>query len=425
MTISLTSPSPTPDPTGSPATAQDGSDPKPHTVHDAVAALDQAPADTETGTGRGHSRAARAAMGFLLTLVAIAVTVMLLAPVVLSSRDLLAWGASPLGLGLPGRWPALVILTLDAPAIACVLMSVICTWRGERPGIFGALIWAFALASAFANFRHTHTGTAPDATWFIPSTSLIGPGLLDVVLHRVRSWMRPEHHRSTDSATATGRTASWSWQAWMPGLGSLRDSFGTYRTRILLHLDSLTDATDAFHDLCPDGSLRVGSALRRRYLAQAQARTLIALASQPPHENHDDDSDDENNGDNPAAGDEPDRGWPTDMMRRIPVRAAAYRGWYDAWNDLKTIDAQAGPARKRNLAALAEKHHVSVRQIHFINRAGELGLLDSPIPTAVRLARTALERAAHTPDRAGAPQPVSSHPGDQDEHTTPATTPQS
>jgi hypothetical protein len=111
-----------------------------------------------------RSRSTRTAMGILLALVAAGVGVIMLAPVALSSRDLLDWAAAPTGLHLPGRWPALVILALDAPAIACVLMSVLCTWRGERPGLFGLLIWAFAAGSAFANWRHASAPGSPHRT---------------------------------------------------------------------------------------------------------------------------------------------------------------------------------------------------------------------------------------------------------------------
>jgi hypothetical protein len=339
---------------------------------------------------------ARAAMGFLLTLVAVAVTVILLAPVLLSSHDLLAWGGAPTGVGLPGRWPYLVILTLDAPAIACVLMSVICTWRGERSGLFAALVWLFAAVSAFANYRHTHTGTAPDAAWFIPAASLIGPGLLAVVLHRIRAWTRSDR-TNPGGPRAGDRPRSWSWQRWVPGIGSLRDTFGAHRTRILLNLGSFTDAVEAFHDLCPDGSLRVAAALRRRHLAQSHARILTALAGEPAA----------HTGDDLPAGDTdgPDTTWPVDLLRRIPV-GPAYQRWHTAWNDLRTSQTHSDSdldtghdgdrASSQNLSALAEKYGISTRQMQFLLSAGRLHLLDSPIPTAVRLAKIAHEQTQQT-----------------------------
>jgi hypothetical protein len=318
-----------------------------------------------------RARSTRAAMRALLTVVALAVATIILSPVILSSRDLFGWAAAPTGLGLNNHWPVLVILSLDAAAIVCVLMSVLCTWRGERPGLFGILIWVFAGTSAFANWRHALTPGSPnDAIWFFPLMSLIGPGILETVLHRIRRWLRDDHTSGSGSdRTETGLR----WQRWIPGLGSFTATFGAYRTRLLVPgLHTLTDAIHEYQRLCPDGSIRVAKALRLRNLALAEARTLAAL--QPPI---------------PPG----DTRWPVDLMRRIPVHIDAYQRWQAAWTDLQDADHQTqntdGAQRQhpRTLQTIAERHAMSTRQMQFVRRAGEHGLLDSPIPPAVRLAQ--------------------------------------
>ena len=65
-------------------------------------------------------------------------------------------------------------------------------------------------------------------------------------------------------------------------------------------------------------------------------------------------------------------------MRRIPANAAAYQRWLDAWADLR---AQDHP----DLTAVAQRHGFSKRQVEFIRRAGQIGLLDSPVPPGVYL----------------------------------------
>jgi hypothetical protein len=333
-----------------------------------------------TRTPGRDGRLARSGMAVLLGLVALAVAAILLAPVALSSRDLLDWAAAPSGLGLPGTWPVLVILSLDAAAIACVLMSVLCTWRGEKPGIFGFLVWMFAITSAFANWRHGLAPAAPpDRFWFIPLMSMTGPGVLEVVLHRTREWLA--HDQTTAHATgqATGPITAAipagqlgtgaSWQRWIPGLGSFTDTLGAYRTRLLTPgIGSFTDAVTAYRQLCPDGSVRVAAALRRRHLADAQASlhdilTAPALVQKAQVRSQ----------------------LPVDLMKRIPVQDRAFGRWITAWADLRGQDDLTG----KQIQAVADRHGFSTRQIGFIRRAGEAGLLESTTPPAVRLAQAA------------------------------------
>jgi hypothetical protein len=299
-----------------------------------------------------HTRATRVAMGALLAMVGVLLSVVILTPIALSSQDLIDWAAAPTGLDLPRPWPVLVFVALDAAAGVCVLLTVYCAWRGEPAGIFGALVWCFAGGSAFANWRHaTVPGAAPDAVWFFPLMSVAGPALLEAVLGRFRRWFQRDTGRRSRAMPTFG------WRRWTPGLGAFRDTYGAYRTALLLGIDTVNPAIAAYHHLCPDGSLRVAAALRARHAAQSGSQ----------------------------AGDQPGNRRsihvPVDLMRRIPVDDLAYQRWLAVWADLRPGDA--------DLKDVAARHAFSKRQVEFVRRAGQAGLLDSPIPPALRLARLA------------------------------------
>jgi hypothetical protein len=316
-----------------------------------VAAATPSPPDEQRPAAgmTGRSRSARLMMGVLLTLVALAVSALLVSPVTLSSRDLLDWAAAPTGLDLPDQWPVLVILSLDGPAIACVLMAVACTWRGERPGIFATLIWVFALASSFANWRHASSSptAAPDADWFYPAVSLAGPGILDVVLHQIRTWIQGDHSSGTRPAGARRPP----WQRWIPWFGSFTDTLGAYRTRLLLDLDTFAEALTEYHRLCPDGGLRIGAALRRR-----------SHDSTEPN------------------GDIPDRADPDlrRLIERIPINDDAYQRIRKTWTNLREQETelngdQLKASRRQDFLS---QQQISERQLQFIRRLGEAGFLD-------------------------------------------------
>ena len=315
-----------------------------------------------------HSAAARMVMTILLAVVAILLAVVILTPIALSSQDLIDWAGTPTGLDLPDPWPVAVFIGLDAAAGVCVLLTVYCAWRGEPAGIFGILVWCFALGSAFANFRHgSQPGAAPDAIWFFPLMSVAGPGLLEAVLGRFRRWFQRDTGRRNRQMPAFG------WRRWTPGLGAPRDTYGAYRTALLLGIDTVDAAITAYHRLCPDGSLRVAAALRAQHAAQARREEAEARAeAEAPH-----------------AQPTPPTHVPVDLMRRIPVNADAYQRWRTAWDDLRR---QTQP----DLTAVAQRHGFSKRQIQWVRRAGQLGFLNSPIPPAHQLAQLAGNGTWHT-----------------------------
>ncbi|MET8149115.1 hypothetical protein ACIBSW_39675 [Actinoplanes sp. NPDC049668] len=311
-----------------------------------------------------HSRAARVTMGILLCIVGVLLTVVICTPIALSSQDLIDWAGAPTGLGLPDPWPMLVFVALDAAAGVCVLLTVYCAWRGEPAGAFGALVWCFAFGSAFANYRHSTTpSAAPDAIWFFPLMSVAGPALLEAILGRFRRWFQ------LDTGRRGRRLPAFGWRRWTPGLGALRDTYGAYRTALLQGIDTVDAAIAAYHQLCPDGSLRVAAALRARHAADTVGVLTDAASS----------------------GTGPGGGLPAAIMRRIPVDPAAYRRWLQVWADLSDATATI------DLADIAARHGFSRRQIQWVRRAGQAGLLNSPIPPAVRMAELAATGNHHQP----------------------------
>jgi hypothetical protein len=299
----------------------------------------------------------------LLTLVTILLTTVIVTPIALSSQDLIHWASAPTGLNLHHPWPWLVFGSLDAAAGVCVLLSVYCAWRGEPAGIFGLLVWCFAAGSAFANWRNSTTpGAPPDAAWFYPTMSLAGPALLETVLARLRRWIQRQTGRRGQS------TPTFGWKRWIPGIGATRDTYGAWRTALLLGITTVDEAITTYHRLCPDGSLHVARALRNLH-TQTIPKTIepgLTANSGPPVEVE------------PTTTGEH---IPVDLMRRIPIDPIAYHRWQAAWHDLQRGDT--------DLKQVAEHHGVSVRTIEFVRRAGELALLDSDTPTALRLATLA------------------------------------
>ena len=68
----------------------------------------------------------------------------------------------------------------------------------------------------------------------------------------------------------------------------------------------------------------------------------------------------------------------TDVMRRVPTSQDAYDRWRQLWAELA-----ADP--DIDVKEFANRHGVSVRQVQWIRSSGSSGVLDSPIPPAVRM----------------------------------------
>lgn len=149
----------------------------------------------------------------LLSGVSAALGLVILAPLALSMQELVTWAGSALGLGLRGPWPYVVPIALDLAAATCIGMTIVAAQRRERPGAFGLLVWVFAGASAYAQYRfgvaERDAGHAQDTWWAMPAFALLGPLLLDRVLHRTRRWAREETGEQLTGAAGFG------WR-WMP-----------------------------------------------------------------------------------------------------------------------------------------------------------------------------------------------------------------
>lgn len=199
----------------------------------------------------------------LLTVAAILLTVVIVSPILLSSAELISWAET--GLGLHDGWRLLVPVALDCAAIACVLLAVYCALVGKGAGVFGLLVWVFAGFSSFANWRHGNEPGAPaDRWWFFPVISLLGPALLEAVMHFIRRLIQ------TRSGKRAGTLPKFGLMRWLPVVGAPRDTYGARRTAQILGIATVDQAVATYHALCPDGSLRVVQAIRARDVATAK-----------------------------------------------------------------------------------------------------------------------------------------------------------
>ena len=228
----------------------------------------QAAASTAARFGR---RSVLAAAGLLLAFV-------ITAPIVLNADNIIGWATDPYGLHLNRFLAIYTFGALDAAAVCCILISCYATWvKGERPGVIGLFVWAFAAASAFAGYRH---GTAPDVTardaaWFFPMLSLLGPALLEVVLGRSRRWFRD------NEGIRKARRPDFGIVSWLPVFGAFQETFGAWRLAGFLDLSSPQRALYAYRRL----TQTAGWYRRWRVLGllrTAQVRAVDAAAGPDP-----------------------------------------------------------------------------------------------------------------------------------------------
>jgi hypothetical protein len=73
---------------------------------------------------------------------------------------------------------------------------------------------------------------------------------------------------------------------------------------------------------------------------------------------------------------------PSSVLRRVPADPDAYERWRQLWAELA-----ADP--DIDFKEFANLHGISVRQVQWIRSVGATGLLNSPIPPAVRMAEMA------------------------------------
>lgn len=209
----------------------------------------------------GKSKAFRRGFYALATIAAVLLTAVVIAPISLSAQNIIGWAADPTGLNLTGPWPVVVFFALDAAAAVCVLLVILLTMLGRTAREFGVLVWAFCLTSAWASYSHglaeLENGVR-DAWWAMPIFSVAGVGLFELIMRRARQLAQEGTGRRADVGVTFPLTD------WIPGVGALRETYGTWR---LARLDGITDASEArraYRALCPDGSVKVLKALRER-----------------------------------------------------------------------------------------------------------------------------------------------------------------
>lgn len=197
----------------------------------------------ENTTGKSTSKLTKADR-IVLSGVAVALGAVILAPIGLSSQDLYAWATAPRGLGLEGLWPFLVPVALDLAAASCIGMTIVAAWRRDRPGVFGLLVWVFALTSAYAQYTHGKVehdaGRAQDAFWAMPVFAVLGPLLLEVTLKRIRRWAREEAGEQHSGAAGFGTR-------WLPGV-AFRETLSAWTVSRREGIDRAADAVQFVRD---------------------------------------------------------------------------------------------------------------------------------------------------------------------------------
>ena len=209
----------------------------------------------------------------VLGITAVLLTGIVLAPLSLSAEHIMEWAADSTGLGLYGHWPWVVFYSLDATALVCVLLSLYATWRGEAGTIFRLLVWTIAGLSAFANYRYGLRPEAPaDTVWFFPVMSLSAPLLLEVVLHKVRHWVKQSEGRTASPMPSFGVAR------WIPGVGAFQETYCSWRVARLKSLSRPDAAITEYRRL--NCGWRVLSAI------QAEHRTLAQADNSPGQSTH-------------------------------------------------------------------------------------------------------------------------------------------
>jgi hypothetical protein len=184
-----------------------------------------------------HNRGPWATRGLrvLALLIAFALVGVVVAPPALSAHDIISWAQShstDAGLGLSPGWAWVAFLALDFAAGVCVLICLFSALINEPAGKFGVYVWAFALATAYANYSFGSRPNAPgDAFWFFPAMSLLGP----LLLHSVLSFLRKRIAGA--QGNKRGKRPTFPLVDWLPVVGTPQDTYGAWRTGAMLGIE--------------------------------------------------------------------------------------------------------------------------------------------------------------------------------------------
>lgn len=193
---------------------------------------------------------AAAGLRALVALIVIALVGVVVAPPALSAHDIIQWAQSDstdAGLGLSHAWAWVTFLALDFAAGVCVLICVYCAIVNTKPGIFVLYVWAFASATAYANYSFGSRPDAPgDAVWFFPVMSVVGPLILHSVLHFLRKRIKGAQ------GNKRGQRPSFPMADWLPFTGTPQDTYGAWRTGAMLGIETPDAALWAYRAVSLD-----------------------------------------------------------------------------------------------------------------------------------------------------------------------------
>jgi hypothetical protein len=205
----------------------------------------------------------------VVAVIALALTIVVLAPVALSFHSLSDWART--SLALTGWWVYVVPVALDAAALTCVGLTFHAVLRADSAAGPRALMWALALASSTANARHGSTIGA-DAVAFYAAMPLVAMVLLDITLRRVRrsalaglGGIEPPLPRFRGAR-------------WLPGVG-LRETAAAWRAAVLEGFTSPAEAVQAVR-LRREGAVPNVAETPHQLAAQAAELAELSKADQ-------------------------------------------------------------------------------------------------------------------------------------------------
>jgi len=192
----------------------------------------------------------------VVAVTALALGVVVLAPVALSFHSLSEWART--SLALTGGWQYLPPLALDAAALTCAGLTFHAVLRADSAAGPRALMWALAASSSLANARHGST-IGPDAVAFYAAMPIVAMVLLDITLRRVR------RSALADLGAVEAPLPRFRGARWLPGVG-LRETLTAWRLAVLDGYRSPAEAVEA---------------ARRRREGEVPAVTSTAAAETP------------------------------------------------------------------------------------------------------------------------------------------------
>ncbi len=189
----------------------------------------------------------------------------------LSAADLYTWANSPTGLGQPAHLAWILPFAFDFGALVCIIMTLICATRGDRPGAWSVGVWLLAGFSAYSQMRHgfaeRDAGRAQDLWWAMPTVALVGPFLLHLAVRYFRRFRRVDAGEQMAASPGFG-------VRWLPGI-AFRETWAAWR---VARQEGIGDAAECVT------FVRDRDALRHLSHVDAVRYALAELATRDAHE---------------------------------------------------------------------------------------------------------------------------------------------